>query len=226
MNNLSLAGTMITQPSAAFAELRERPRFWLPLIIMVVGLALQQYWYFTIIDIEWLKDRLYGSAEMTAEQRQAMMGMMSRTVMLWSSVVSIALVLPIMMALSSLYYLLAGKITNVQYSFKQWFSFSVWCCVPMIIGLIASYGILSIQDSNAQIGPSELTVFSANEIFQLPPSHTGAQLLTQLNPITAWAWIITIIGIKTWSNRSWLFSTVVAMLPAVIIYGVWAIIAF
>lgn len=226
MNTLSLAGTMITHPSAAFVELRERRRFWLPLIALVVGLALQQYWYFTIVDIEWLKDRMYSGAEMTPEQRQAMMGMMSRNVMLWSSVGSVALIMPLMMALSAVYYLLAGKVTNVQYSFKQWFSFCVWCSVPVIIGLIASYGILLVQDANAQIGPSELSVFSANELFQLPPSDSGAQLLTQLNPITLWTWAISIIGIKTWSNRSWLFSTVVAMLPAVIIYGIWALIAF
>jgi len=226
MNNLSLAGTLITSPSAAFTELRERPRFWLPLIVLVVGVALQQYWYFSIVDIEWLKDRMYGSAEMTAEQRQAMMGMMSRNIMLWSSVASVAVIMPIMMALSALYFLLAGKITNVQYSFKQWFSFSVWCSVPLIIGLVASYGIMLIQDPNAQIGPSELSVFSANEFFQLPPSHRGSQLLTQLNPITLWTWAVTIIGIKTWSNRSWLYSTVVAMLPSAIIYGIWAVIAF
>lgn len=44
MNNVSLAGLMLTSPTAAFAELRERPRFLVLLIVLAVALAAQQYW--------------------------------------------------------------------------------------------------------------------------------------------------------------------------------------
>jgi hypothetical protein len=231
MNDLTLAGTLITSPGAAFAELRERPRFWLPLIALILALAIQQFWYYSIVDFAWLKDHMFGGNErfdsMTPEQRERAMSMMSHSVMMWSSVISVAVVMPIVLALISAYYLLAGKVTNVQYTFKQWFSFSSWCSVPMLVGIAASYAILAMQGANAQIGPSELQVLSANELFfQLPPSHSGAQMLMQLNPMTIWTWVIGIIGDKVWSKRTWVFSATFVMLPSVLIYGVWALIAF
>jgi hypothetical protein len=231
MNNITLAGLVITSPSAAFAELRERPRFWLPLIALVLAVALQQFWYYSIVDFAWLTDHMFSGSSrfdsMTPEQRERAMSMMSQNMLMWSSVVSVAVMIPIVMALIAVYYLLAGKVTNVQFSFKHWFSFSIWCSVPMLIGIAASYAILAMEGANAQIGPSELQLLSANELFfHLPPSHPGAQMLMQLNPVTFWTWAIGIIGVKTWSNRSWLFSTVFVMLPSVVIYGIWALIAF
>ena len=56
MNNLALAGALATAPSTAFAELRERPRFWFPLLLVVLTTAAIVYWYYSIVDIEWLKD--------------------------------------------------------------------------------------------------------------------------------------------------------------------------
>ena len=35
MNNLELSVALATAPSSAFAELRERPRFWFPLLLLV-----------------------------------------------------------------------------------------------------------------------------------------------------------------------------------------------
>jgi hypothetical protein len=196
-----------------------------------VGLAIQQYWYYSIVDFEWLKDHMFGGSSrfenMSPEQRERALSMMSHNMMMWSSVISVAVVMPVVLALISVYYLLAGKVTNVQCTFKQWFSFATWCSVPTLIGIAASYAVLATQGANAQIGPSELQVLSANELFfQLPASHLGAQLLDQLNPITFWTWAVGIIGLKVWSNRSWLFSATFVMLPSVLIYGVWALIAF
>jgi len=56
MNNIALTVALATAPSTAFAELRERPRFWFPLLLVVFTTAGLNYWYYGIVDIEWLKD--------------------------------------------------------------------------------------------------------------------------------------------------------------------------
>jgi hypothetical protein len=33
------------------------------------------------------------------------------------------------------------------------------------------------------------------------------------------------VGVRTWSGRSWLFSCIFALLPYVLIYGIWAFIS-
>jgi hypothetical protein len=40
------------------------------------------------------------------------------------------------------------------------------------------------------------------------------------------AWALMIIGVHTWSQRSWLFSAAFVMIPIVVIYGIWAFFAF
>ena len=37
MNNLALSVALATAPSSAFNELRERPRFWFPLLLIVLS---------------------------------------------------------------------------------------------------------------------------------------------------------------------------------------------
>lgn len=231
MNNITLAGTMLTSPSAAFAELRERPRFWTLLIVLIVALAAQQFWFFNAVDFEWLKDHMFSGNErfdsMQPEARERMMSGMTLNMMMWSSVVSVVIMIPVMMAVVSLYYLLAGKVTNVQMSYKHWFSLTTWTSLPMLIGIAAGCAILLAQGNDAQIGPSELQVLSLNELFfQLPPSQPGAQLLIQINAVAIWTWVLAIVGVKAWSNRTWLFATAFVMLPIVLVYGVWAWLAF
>ena len=40
------------------------------------------------------------------------------------------------------------------------------------------------------------------------------------------AWILSIIGVRTFSQRSWSYSAIFALIPVVLIYGIWAFFAF
>ena len=51
MNNLALSAALATAPSSAFVELRERPRFWFPLLLVVLTTVALNYWYFSVVDI-------------------------------------------------------------------------------------------------------------------------------------------------------------------------------
>ena len=192
---------------------------------------LQLAWYYSIVDIEWLKDHMFsGNARMEAlppEAKAKMMSTMTGKTFMWSSVISIAIGLPLIFTLLTGYYLLAGKITNVQQGFKQWFSLVAWSGIPALIGVLAGAVILATHGTNAQLGPSELQIFSLNELFfQRTPPQPGSQLLSSLSLIGVWGWGLSVIGVKTWSNRSWVFSGIFVLLPIGVVYGVWALFAF
>jgi hypothetical protein len=230
MNNITLAGLFITSPSAAFAELRERPRFLFPLIALVVATALVTGWYYSVVDFEWLKDHLFsGNKRMQAmpeADRARAMGMMSKKMMLSSGVIATAIGLPMVLAIQAAYCMLAGKITNVQKSFLHWFSLLSWSNIPVLAGVVASMVLLATQSSPVQINPSELQMLSLNELFfHLSPSEPGYSLFSALSLLSLWTWGLAIIGVQTWSNRSWAFSTIFVLLPFVVIYGIWAFFA-
>jgi hypothetical protein len=129
--------------------------------------------------------------------------------------------MPAIFALIAGYYKLAGVITKANQTYKQWFVLAVWSSLPMLVGIVSSAAILLMQDANAQLGPSELQILSANELFfHRTPAQPGYQLLQMLSPIMFWNWALAIIGVKTWSNRSWLFSSVFVLLPMAVIFGI------
>lgn len=231
MKDAALAGNLILSPSATFAELRERPRFWFPLLVLIASSTLLVIWYYSMVDIDWLKDMMFSAnenfAKMPEDQRARMMGAMSRNSMLFSAVVSTLLVVPAMCAVQALYFLLAGKVAGIALSYRHWFTMAAWCALPAVIGAVAGAAVLLSESSPMQILPTQLQVLSLNELFfQRPMAAKGATLLSTFSLLTPLSWALLTICVKTWSGKSWLSSATFALLPSVVIYGTWALIAF
>jgi len=230
MNNTALTVALATAPSSAFAELRERPRFWFPLLLVVLTTAGLTYWYYSIVDIEWLKDAILSNnpkfQQMNEEKRAAAMAIFGRNTLLWSSVVSILVAFPVVFVLEALYLLLAAKVTKLSQGFKHWFALGCWTALPTLLSNAVA-AILLILADNPQVAPSALQPLSLNELLlHQPLGSPGHSLLESLTIPFFLSCALMIIGIRTWSQRSWAFSATVILLPWVVIYGLWAFFAF
>jgi hypothetical protein len=230
MNNMELVGALVTSPSKAFADLKEKPRFWFPLLTVCLTTAAIFIWYYSIVDFEWLKDRLFSAnprmGKMTEQQRDQAMKMMSANFLMWSSVISIVVTIPIMRALEALYFTLAGNVANVRYKFEHWFALACWTGLPHLIGT-AAMAVLLLTTSTNQVSNEELSLLSLNELFfNKGMTDKGFALLSSLTLIHPWAWWLTVLGVRVWSGRSWLFASVFALTPIVLMYGAWAVWAF
>ncbi len=230
MNNLALSVALATAPSSAFAELRERPRFWFPLLVVILSTVALVYWYYSVVDIEWLKDLMFSNnpdiQKLPEEQRAQAISMYGRNTLLLGSVIGVVVVLPVISALQALYLLLAAKVTGLQPGFKHWFAMSCWTGLPVLLSTVVSAILLLLSDT-AQVSPSVMQPFSLNElVFHRPIGSPGQTLLESLNIPSLLTWGLMIIGVHTWSQRSWAFSTLFILLPVVVIYGIWSILAF
>jgi hypothetical protein len=230
MNNLALTVALATAPSTAFTELRERPRFWFPLLLLVLTTAGLMYWYYSVVDVEWLKDTMFSTnpklQQMTGEQRAAAMGMYSRNAMRWSSLISMFIVIPLVFVVEALYLLVAGKVTKLSPSYKHWFALVCWTSLPMLLSTIVAAILLLLTDT-PQMMPSVLQPLSLNELLMhVPAGGPGFALFESVNIPALLSWALMIIGVRTWSQRSWAFSAIVTLLPWVVIYGLWAFFAF
>lgn len=228
MRDVQLAISLITQPRVAFAQLDERPRYWFALLVALgctLGLLL---WFYSIVDIEWLVDRSLSAstARMTEEQRAQATRMMSRNVLMWSSAGGGVFVVVALRLLEAAYMTLAGKIVNLQRSFKHWFSLAVWTALPVLVTVIPSILLLALTDTR-QIDASVMQPLSLNELFfHRPMGAQGYTLLTSLSILQPVGWVLSVIAVQVWSGRSWLFSTLFALLPVILGYGGWAVVAF
>lgn len=230
MNNIALIVALATAPSSAFAELRERPRFWFPLLLLTLSTAAVVYWYYSIVDIEWLKDLLFSSnpdlMALPADKRAEAMAMFGRNTLLWASVVGSLFTFPVIFLISALYFLLAAKVTKIPLGFKHWFAFSSWTALPLLLSTVVG-AILMMMSENAQVSPAVLQPLSVNELLlHRPYGSAGYSLLETLSIPSVLSWILMIIGVRVWSQRSWAFSAIFILLPAICMYGIWAFFAF
>lgn len=229
MKNTELAWAILTSPGSAFVELQQRPRFWFPLLVTVLGVVGLVAWYYSVVDIRWMMEQVLSgaghAAQMSEEQRAQAVAATSRGFMLVSSVIGGGLAVVALKLLEALYYSLAGKVTNVERSFRHWLSLAAWTGFPALLGVVASAAVLLAADTN-QLGFDELAVLSLNELFfHVPMGGKGNTLLSSLTLLHPWIWWLSALGVRIWTNRSWVFSAVFALLPVVVGYGVWAVIS-
>jgi hypothetical protein len=230
MNDLAVATALATSPVSAFTELRERPRFWFPLIVVVLATAVVVGFYYSVVDIEWLKDALYSNnadfQKLPEAQRAQAMAFVGRKTMLISGIVGTCMGLPFFYLVNSLYLLLAAKVTKVQYGLKHWFTLTSWSALPALLSAVIAILLLLIRD-NDQVGPGILQPLGLNElVFHRPMGDKVQPWLDALNIPGILGWVLAIIGVRTWTQRSWLFSAVYVLIPVVLLFGIWGIFAF
>jgi hypothetical protein len=230
VNDLKLAWTVLTNPKLAFEQLREQPRFVFPIVLTIAASVLMLVWYYSIVDVPWMMDRMLSmnprTAQLSDAQRAQAIGRTSATVLMISSGVVIVLSVTVIYSISAAYYLLAGKVTNVERRYSQWLAVVGWSALPQVFAPIAGLIMLAVRGS-PHMEQTDLQVLSINELFtHLQMNEKGATLLSSLTILLPWTWALGILGVKVLSDRSWLYSTIVAMLPSVVVYGCWAAIAF
>jgi hypothetical protein len=232
MNNLALSVALATAPSSAFEELRARPRFWFPLLVLIASTVGVMFWYYSFVDVEWFKEAMFGNnpdiQKLPEEQRAAMMGMYTRNTLLWGSMIGILFAMPVVFLVSALYLLLAAKVTKLpsDLRFKHWFAFACWTALPTVLSNVVAAIMLAMSDT-PQVGPSALAPLSLNSlIFQTPMGGPGYSLLESLTIPNFLSWALMIVGVHHWAQRSWAFSASFILAPAIVIYGIWAFFAF
>jgi hypothetical protein len=231
MTDLDLATNIAASPSLAYAELRQRPRIWFPLLLLTLGSALMFWLYYRSVDVEWLKDTMFGNnadfQAMPEEARAIALKAMTRNTLMISSIAGSMLGLPLVMLIPALYFLIVSKINRLGIQFSHWYSFSFWSSLPLALGYLAGIVMVLMSDNNAQMTPDALEPLSLNQLyFHRAAGQPGQALFASISAFSIWSTVLTIIGLKVWTQRTWNFCCVVALLPSVLIYGIWALVAF
>jgi hypothetical protein len=232
MSNMEILQALIFEPRKAFAGIAERPRFFFPLFLIVLTTAVMSIWYTSVVDIAWLADRElrhgFAAGRLTEEQIavQVQNAVDQRGVRAAIGGISTIIVLPLLMLVAALYYFLAGKVTNVDRSYRQWLAFSNWTALPSTLAVIPAALVLLTAETN-QFGQEAMQVLSLNAlIFHRTIDQPGFSLLNGLNLLQFVGIYLSIYGVKLWSGRSWLFSTIFILIPWLLIYVPWAWFSF
>lgn len=228
-NNYTVFNAMvdiIASPGRALDEVKQHPRwFWWPLLtVMVVTCAAFAY-YYTWVDFDWLiEDTIQAlPPEGRAEQAETIRGFMSPGTSILTTVAAIVVMTFVIYAIQAVWLHLANKLTtHAEISYGQWFGFSAWTAFVGVLNAIAMFVVIILADSN-QLGQAELVPLSMNALFI--HAEAGEPWFNWGNSLTLfniWMLVLMTIGYHRWTGASMVKSAVIACLPWVLIFGIWA----
>jgi hypothetical protein len=231
-NSYSVFNAMVdifVSPGKALDEIKLHTSwFWWPLLISILLASGLFVYYYSWVDFPWLVEETIRQvpAENRAESANAIRSFMKPGTSTWTSVAAVVIMSFIIYAIQATYFNLANKlITGAEIGFGKWFSFTVWTSFVGIFGALAAFVTMFLADSN-QMPTQGLQVFSLNSLFihasPGDPLFTWASSLTLIN---FWTFFLMSIGYARWTGAEIVKSTVIAVLPWAVIFGVWGLMA-
>ena len=217
---------IVASPGKALDEIKQRTSWlWWPLLLnMLLASALFIY-YYGWVDFEWLVEETIRGVpeEDRAESAGAIRQFMKPNVSMWTTVGAIVVMSFIIYTIQATYLHLANKLTTgAEIGFGQWFSFSAWTAFVGIFGTIAAFITIMMADSN-QLSTQSLQVLSLNSlIVHASPGDPLFNWASSLTLVNFWTIFLISIGFARWTGASAVKSTVIAVLPWALIFGIWA----
>ncbi|PQO90666.1 hypothetical protein C5614_27300 [Massilia phosphatilytica] len=215
-------GNVILAPSPTFARLKDKPRPFIPLLVLILLTLAVSFWYISSLDFAWFREHMLAAqGNMQPEQRAAMAQFFTPKTMMWSSGAGAVLGTPFICALAALYYLLASKVMGTGIGYGKWFGFAVWTSIPRMLTVPLS--ILQILTSGGRLAPEDMNMVSLNYLLlHLPQSSPWFTFATNLDLTSVWSIALAVLGLKAWTGRSTGACVTAAILPYALVYGLWA----
>jgi len=217
---------LVAAPGKALDNIREHTRwFWWPLLISILMGGGMLVYYYNWVDFNWLVEETIRQTppDRRAEGAEAIRAFMDpgRTQMI--GLVSVVVMTFVIYTLQATWLHLANKLTTgAAIGFGQWFSFTAWTAFVGVFGALAAIIAMLIADSN-QASLEKLLVFSMNSLFMhVGPESPWYRWASSLTLLNIWTLVLMSIGYARWTGASISKSATVAVLPWLLIFGIWA----
>ena len=126
---------MFYEPGKTFASLEQRRGTWVPLTLLILCTGVLSLWYFTSVDIDWLKEQMFATIK-DPGQRAKSMEVVTRQMLMFGGIGQAVIGLPVFLALIGLYFMFVGKMYAKDFSFGKGFSLATWTSVPALLTLV------------------------------------------------------------------------------------------
>jgi hypothetical protein len=215
------------EPVKVFAELKHKPTFLVPALLVAVLTALAATLYFVNVDADWFANQQIQatSAELSKAEIEQVSKMMpgARTLTLITGPM-VLLTVAISYIIFAFYYWLAGKVTGNLLSYKQGLSLAAWSGMPMVIGAVVA--LIAVFMSSPQSSFESMQLLNIDPLLvQLPLDHDWSRVAKSFSLLSFWTWFLAALGWKTWFRTGWGQALAVVLLPPLLIYGGMALFA-
>jgi hypothetical protein len=218
---------IIASPGKALDEIKQHTAWlWWPLLISVALTCAVFAYYYSWVDFDWLIEETIRQipAEDRAASADAVRGFMTPRTSIVTTLIAIVVMTFVIYLVEAVYFHLVNKLsTGAAIGFGQWFSFAAWTAFVGIFGSLAALVVILTAGSN-QISAESLQVLSLNNlVLHAEPGSPWFRWGNSLTLINFWMLALMSIGYARWTGASMVKSAIIACLPWVLIFGIWAV---
>jgi hypothetical protein len=229
-NSYSVLNAMVdivASPGKALDEIKQHTSWlWVPLLISILLASGLFFYYYSWVDFPWLVEDTIRQlpVETRAEAADAVRQFMQPGRTMWTAVIAVVVMSFLIYTIQATYLHLANKlVTGAEIGFGKWFSFSVWTGFVGVFGTLAGFATIIMADSN-QLSTQDLTVLSMTSLLvHASPGDPWFTWASSLTLVNFWSLFLMSIGFAHWTGAPMVKSTIIAILPWVLIYGIWAL---
>ena len=217
---------IVASPGKALDEIKLHTSWlWWPLLISIVLACGLFAYFYSWVDFEWLVEETIRQvpAEDRAASADAIRNFMSPKSSMITTLIAVVVMTFVIYLIEAIYFHLANKITTgSDIGFGQWFSFATWTAFVGIFGALAGFVMIFTAGSN-QMSAESLQVLSINNLLlHAAPGDPWFRWGSSLTLINIWMLVLMSIGYARWTGAGMVKSAIIACLPWVLIFGIWA----
>ncbi len=217
---------IIAAPGKALEEVRQHTAWlWWPFLLAIAAAVGVFGYYYSWVDFPWLVDETIRQlpAESRAESAEVVRKFMQQGRTMWATLIGVVVMSFIIYTVQALYFHLVNKVTSgAKIGFGQWFSFVAWVNFVNIFGSIAALVVI-LTAASSQLATTSLQPFSLNSLLlHASPGDTWFTWASSFSLLSLWTIFLSAIGFGRWTGASAMRSWVIALLPWVSVFGVWA----
>ncbi|MCH8536906.1 MAG: YIP1 family protein [Alkalimonas sp.] len=214
-------------PKQVFDTLPEKKGWsWVALLLMIVISSISMWWFYAGMSPEWIVEQqiaqtAHNMTPAEIEQSRAVMGQMADKTGIFA-VGGAVIMTPIMLAIMAVYLMLVGN-PGQKRSYGDWYAMTVWSNMPVILNMLGLM-VLVLISSDPNMPLNTANYLSVNQLLLgLEPDQPWYTWAESLNLIYIWVSALFAVGLHSWSNFSPAKSAVLAALPMLVIFGLWAV---
>lgn len=217
---------IVASPGKALDEIKLHTSWlWWPLLTSIVLACGLFAYFYSWVDFEWLVEETIRQVppEDRAASADAIRNFMSPKSSMITTLIAVVVMTFVIYLIEAIYFHLANKITTgSDIGFGQWFSFATWTAFVGIFGTLAGFVMIFTAGSN-QMSAESLQVLSINNLLlHASPGDPWFRWGSSLTLINIWMLVLMSIGYARWTGAGMVKSAIIACLPWVLIFGIWA----
>ena len=227
---VALATNIFTAPREAFAALKEQPRVLLPVVVLLIGFSAVSFYYLRHVDIGFMVDNQLRSsnANMTDAQREQAVAAATKLPPLFYDAIGVLApsVIFLLVFLVASYFTIVSFATGDGVKLKQWFALLCWCTLPQVLGIIAQFVNMVVNDPRFMLQDTVNPLSFGN---LLSIDRTDAPIVQRyllgLDVTVIWSLVLQVLGYQFFTRKAYATSAAIVLGPIALIVAIGTLLA-